>query len=232
MELSKPVRRTSIMKALLLLLFKVISTCGSYGQQCESCKKEFDKLLITKKKEKVNQADLEKSWEISKKLYTLRYTNYIDSVANNTLYVSHSLTKTFFEICIKAGSQSGVDYYLKYLTFTNGSAEEERSFALERLFVKFPVVVLNRIGKNEELLNDLVWGFLNNRSYGAKNPFEDDEFTAMTVRSDAPRSILNKENCRSIFFETNPKLKEKQDEYKYQIDYIINTAIKSLKENE
>ena len=125
-----------------------------------------------------------------------------------------------------------MDYYFKYLDFTKGSAEEERSFALERLFVKFPEIVFNRIGKNEELLNDLTGGFLNNRYYGAKNPFENNDYIAMTVYENGPNQILNKDNCKDIFYETNPSLKAKYNDYKFQIDYIINASIESLKENE
>jgi hypothetical protein len=174
---------------------------------------------------------LEKSWQITIKLYNYRYTDYIESDENNTSNASHSLTRTFSDICIKAGGQLGVDYYFKYLTFTNGSAEEERYFALERIFVKFPETVFNRIGKDQGLLDNLTWGFLNNRYYGAKNPFENDEYTAMVVHDNGPKPILNKDNCKAIFFETNPTLKEKYTDYKYQIDYIINTANESLKEN-
>ena len=221
------------MKNTTLILFLItIFTISSYGQQCDSCKKDFDKLLMIKEKTKVSQTDLEKSWQITKKLYNLKYTDYIDSVANRASYVSHSLTRTFSDICIKTGGKFGVDYYFNYLTLTKGSAEEERSFALERLFVKYPEIVLNKIGKDNDLLNDLTWGFLNNRYYGAINPIEDKDYTAMTVYENGPKPILNKDNCKSIFFETNPTMKTKYSDYKYQIDYIINTAIESLKENE
>jgi len=206
-------------------------TINVFGHQCDSCKKEFDKLLIIKNNVKVYQADLEKCWQITKKLYDLKYKYYIDIAANGTSYASHSLTRTFSDICIIAGGKLGVDYYFNYLTLTEGSAEEERSFALERLFVKYPTIVLDRIGKNNDLLNDLTWGFINNRYYGAKNPFEDNDFTAMTVYENGPKPILNPDNCKSIFFETNPSMKAKYVDYKYQIDYIINTAVESLKEN-
>lgn len=216
-------------KATLIIILISIITINIFGQQCDSCKKEFDKLLMIKNKSKVSQTDLEKTWQITKKLYNLRYTDYIDSIVNKTSYVSHSLTRTFSDICIKTGGKLGVDYYFNYLTLTKGSAEEERSFALERLFVKYPENVLNKIGKDNDLLNDLAWGFLNNRYYGAKNPYEKEDFTAMTVYEDSPKPVLNKNNCKSIFFKTNPSLKEKYTVYKYQIDYIINNASAELK---
>ena len=218
-------------KSFLIILFSLSFASISLGQQCDSCKLEFDKLLLIKNKTQVSSADLEKSWQISKKLYSLNYT-YYDSIVNNEKYIIHSLTKTFSDICIKAQANLGVDYYLKYLDFTNGSAEEERSFALERLFVKFPEIVLDKIGQNEDLLNDLVWGFVNNRYYGAKNPFDNNDFTAMTVYENGPKPILNENNCESIFFDTNPSLKKKYKDYQSQIDYIITASIEILKENE
>lgn len=219
------------MKTLFLIIAITLTfNCSSSGQQCDSCKMDFDRLLRIKMKEKVSQIDLERSWQITQKLYTLRYVDYIDKVVDNQSYVSHSLTRTYSEICVKAGGEIGVDYYFKYLTITNESAEEERSFALERLFVKYPVIVLKRIGKNLELLDLLTWGFLNNRYYGAKTPFENEDYTAMTIYKNSPKPILKKDNCKKIFFETNPFLKEKYNTYKFQIDYIINTSIKGLKE--
>jgi hypothetical protein len=218
-------------KAFLIILISLVLTSISQGQQCDSCKLKFDELLLIKNKAQVSSADLEKSWQISKKLDSLNYT-YYDSIVNNEKYIIHSLTKTFSDICIKAQANLGVDYYLKYLDFTNGSAEEERSFALERLFVKFPEIVFVKIGQDEDLLNDLVWGFVNNRYYGAKSPFDNNDFTAMTFYEDGPKPILNQDNCKSIFFETNPTLKEKYKDYQFQIDYIINASIEILKENE
>jgi hypothetical protein len=54
----------------------------------------------------------------------------------------------------------------------------------------------------------------------------------MTVFEDGPKPILNRDNCKSIFFETNPTMKTKYNDYKFQIDYILNKAFESLKENE
>jgi hypothetical protein len=214
--------------ATLTFLFISLSSVKTFGQQCESCKKEFDTLLLFKGKSIVSETDLEKSWQITRKLFNLRYTDYIDCIADESRYVSHSLTKTFSDICIKAGGKLGVEYYLKYWHLSKGSAEEERSFALERIFVRNPEEVLNQIGRDNDILEDLTWGFLNNRYYGAKNPFEDTEYSALTVYEAGPKPILNKMNCKSIFFETNPVLKIKYKEYKYQIDYIINSAIDQL----
>jgi hypothetical protein len=208
----------------LLLSFIVFFKVGLYSQQCYEFRKDFDVLIKILKTDKVNPKVLEISWQITKKLYKLNYTDYIDTVINNVGYISHSLTKTFSDICIKAGGQLGVDYYLKYLNFTDGSAEEERLYALERIFVKFPELVLNTIGQDTLLLSDISWGFRVNRFYGPKSHYANKDYNAITVYDNAPKPILNIDNCRKIFFETNPSLKEKYSKYKFQIDYIIKSA--------
>lgn len=213
---------------IILICFFAVNT---FAQQCDSCKRDFKLLLIIKDKSEINSTDLEMSWKITKNLYNINYTDYIDSVLKGTSYVSHSLTRVFSDICLKTDSILGVNYYFKYLSLTNGSSEEERSFALERLFVKYPEIVLNKIGDNKEWLNYLTWGFINNRYYGAVNPYEKEDYSAMTIYEDSQKPILNKENCREIFFETNPILETKYSQYRYQIDFIINTAIENLKEN-
>lgn len=214
---------------LILICFFAVNT---FAQQCDLCKRDFKLLLIIKDKSEINSTDLEMSWEITKNLYNIKYTDYIDSVSKGTSYVSHSLTRVFSDICLMADSILGVDYYFKYLSLTNGSAEEERSFAFERIFVKYPEIVLNKIGDNKEWLNYITWGFINNRYYGAVNPYENEEYTALTVYENTPEPVLNKTNCELIFFETNPTLKAKYIQYKNQLDFIINTAIEELKLSE
>lgn len=222
-------RKQCAMKRIVLIsIIILVASFISNAQQCDSCKLIFDKLLDVLEQGKINQTELQKCWQITSDLHLIRYTNYIDSVVNKATYVSHSLTKTYSDICIKAGDSIGVKYYFKYLTLTIGSVEEERSFALERLFVKYPEITLKQIGNNEELLNSLAWGFLNNRYYGAKNPFENEDYSAMTVYENGPKPILNMDNCKDIFFETNPSLKNKYSTYKYQIDFIINSAKSEL----
>jgi len=216
------------MKRIYLTLIIILTKSFiSSGQQCDSCKTYFDNLLSILKQNQVTVSDLKKSWQITTKLYIWGYTDY-DSVANNNTYILHTLTRTFSDICIKAGGNIGVDYYFKYMFYTYGSAEKEKSSALERLFVKFPEIVLKRIGENEELLIELSRGFINNRYYGAINPFDNKEYTSMTINENVPKPILNKNNCMDIFFEANPTLIEKYNIYKYQIDFIINMAISEL----
>jgi hypothetical protein len=217
-------------KICLIIVLVFVLKFSTFGQQCDSCKKSFDKLLEISNKEKISQSDMENSLQITKKLYKDRYTDYIDSIVNKNTYESYNLTRTFTKICLKADGRLGVDSYLNYLAFSSGSAEEDRSFCFERIFVKFPEIVLSRIEKNNTLLDELVWGFLNNRLYGAKNQNDEDEFSSISIKEKSQTEVLNKDNCKSIFFETNPSLVSKYDNYRYQIDYIINNSIESLKD--
>ena len=162
---------------------------------------------------------MKKCWLITTKLWDARYVDYIERAGKNDSYASHSLTRTFSDICIKAGCPVGVDYYLKYMSLTDSSVEEERALDLERLFVRHPEAVLKRIGTDEPRLDDLVYGFIMNRNYGPKNPYEKEDYSAETFYKNGPKPVLNRNNCRKIFFETNPTLVCKYDQYKYQIDY-------------
>jgi hypothetical protein len=215
-------------KVIIALLIIQATTLSACKQQTDTHKNQFDQLLTILNKENILKDDMLESWEIVRELYLNNYMFYIDSVKDGISYTSHSLSKTYSDICIKAGNNTGIDYYFKYMDLTSNSAEEERSFALERIFVQYPEIVLNKIGKNEDLLNDLTWGFINNRYYGAQNPFDNKDYTAITTSDTSNIPKLNKDNCKDIFYETNPGLKNKYEKYKYQIDYIINNSVKEL----
>ena len=87
---------------------------------------------------------------------------------------------------------------------------------------------MDEIKKDSRLLDRLIWVFLNNRYYEARNPYEDKDFRAMTVYEYEPKPILNENNCEEIFYQLNPKFEKLYPIYKYQIDYILNGAKKQL----
>jgi len=215
------------MKKLLYMGF-VVLTQLVYGQQNMKCKEKFDILIETLEKDKISIREFNKCKNITNELSNYNYYDYIDSVNNRTLYISHSLTKTFADICIKYGGEYGVKYYLDYVNQNMGSAEEEISFSLERIFMKYPETTLKQIGTDQDLLDKLIWGFINNRYYGAVNPYENKDYRAITKYEDEPRPILNKNNCEKIFFETNPILHDLYPKYKEQIDYILKGAKEQL----
>lgn len=187
-----------------IILLSLIATLG-FGQECLECKKKFDRLIEIEQQERTSDSHLKESLSIAKELYEKRYFDYIDSISNNTIHVSKNLTHTFANITRKRCDSTGVSYYLKYLDITTGSAEEERSFGLERLFKKCPETVLQQIDR--PLFEDLAWGFVNNRYYGPIAPFENDGYKTMTVYEDPPEQTLNSENYIEIFNETYPTLK-------------------------
>ena len=215
------------MKRNILIFSFVFSVIVSaYGQHCKVCEQKFDTLLTILKKDNVLHSDIERCWLIAKELRERKYTEYIDNYVS-TSHVLRSLTKTFADICIKTDRNTAVEYYLKYLELTKGSAEEQRSLSFEHIFVKFPMTVFDKIGMDKELLNSLTWGFLNNRYYGA-DPYDETSYeaTEYNITSFKPdlKPILTSDNCEEIFYKTNPSLKKEYSKYKEQIDYIITLA--------
>jgi hypothetical protein len=171
-----------------------------FGQECSECKADFDKLLQVSNSKSLNRENLEKSWQISSRLYKKGYSEHVGKDANGNEYVISTLSKLFADICLKADEHDCVEYYLRYMNLTRGSAEEETSFSLERVFQKFPEAILKAIGDDKEILDQLTWGFLNNRN------------------------IINKNDCKTVFYKTYPTLKEKYNIYRESIDYIIKSA--------
>jgi hypothetical protein len=218
-----------IHKYITLFSIVLIISSNTIGQRADSCLIGFDELLAILDQEKIKDKDLDRCLEISQKLYARKCDMRIVKDSNGNNYATHSLTRVFADICVKSERNLGVDHYIQYYRFTHGSAEEERSYALERLLVKYPRYLLDQIGQDEEMLFDIAWGFLNNRYYGPKDPYEDLKFKASKVHSKGPEPVLNAENCIEIFFETNPTLYDCYDKYKFQIDFIITEAEAFLK---
>jgi len=197
------------MKIKIKIMILILFVCNiAFGQQCNECKTQFDILLVGLKKEKISNSELSKYAEIVKILWKEKYYDYVDSVANYTMYTSHSLTEVYADLCIKCGGEFGVKSYVEYIDLTIGSAEEERAFSFERLFVKYPLITLKLIKGDQSSLDNLVWGFVNNRYF--------------------ENTTLTKTNCKELFFKTNPRLKDNYSKYSKEIDYIISEVIKKL----
>lgn len=136
------------------------------------------------------------------------------------------LTYTIGKICEKANSKKSVQLYLKYVRANYNSAEEEISFALERLFMKNPSLFLKEINNfpdvdKTQFIQNLVWGFLNNRYYGSKGQFVDlDQKAFMEGKKRNP--VLNAENYKDIFFEINSDLKSVSKKYPEEFLKILN----------
>lgn len=215
------------MKLTAIGILLVLTTTYSFGQQCLECKKKFDRLIEIEQQDQVSDSELDESLRIAKELYDMRYTDYIDSISNNTIHVSKNLTHTFASITRKRCETKGVSYYLDYLEFTSGSAEEERSFGLERLFKECPETVLQMTGQSYIL--DIAWGFVNNRAYGPIDPFENNGHKAMTVYANSPQMELNSNNYKEIFNKTYPTLTS-NEAYSEEIKLLLKKIAEILKE--
>lgn len=214
------------MKLIAIIILITLTTSFSFGQQCAECKKKFDRLIAIEQQDDISDLQLNESLKIAKELYEKRYVDYIDSISKRTIYVSKNLTHTFASITRKRCDSIGVSAYLNYLSFTSGSVEEERSFGLEQLFQKCPETVIKQIGQS--YIEQLAWGFVNNRYYGPVDPFEDDGFKAMTVYKKAEPK-LNAENCREIFNMTYPTLVE-TNKYTEFIELLLMEIYEILKD--
>lgn len=204
----------------------------SYPQQDnETCMVLFQILIETSEKDKLTFDDLEECINIVKELSNCDYDISNDSVYKRTINFSQNITKPFADVCIKVGGDLAVKAYIDYVCLHLGSAEEEISFSLERLFMKYPEKVLIQIGDYDALLDRLIWGFLNNRYYGPKDPFINNKNQYIFNDTIQPKPILNCENYEDIFFKTNPMLKLIWDDYKDQINYILSGVKKYLCKN-
>lgn len=204
---------------VLILLFILRINC--YSQ--ENCDSSLFKFLIENgNKKSLTQVEFQKCKNVVDSLWLHQCYDYTKTI-NEENYGITTLTLEFGKICIKANSDIAVKAYIEYLNKNKGSAEEQLSFSFENLFVKRPESVLFNISKHDSvtqvrLLSSLAWGFVNNRMYGAIDPFQDDPFKAMTFYDNPPKIILNTTNYKSIFFSLSPNLKTLYPIYRTLID--------------
>ena len=212
------------MKVSVSTLLFTLTALFSFGQQCFECKENFDRLIEIEEEQKISTSALKESWALTKNLYEKGYIDYNDSISKNTIYVSQSLTHAFSNIIRKRCDSLSISYYLMYLDMTTGSAEEERSFGLERIFKRCPETVLDQI--DPAYFDELAWGFINNRFYGSKSPLDKEDYIAMTINNNPPKPVLNKENYALIFNETYPTLTSNK-----KFSEEIKLLLKKIKEN-
>lgn len=210
------------MRYLFLIIF-IIQIQFACGQKEIAFINNFKKLLEISKKDSISIEDLNRSIKLKEIILQCNNVIYFDSIKERKFYIPTDLAKPFADICFIAGTQ-GVEAYINYVIENLGSANEEISLFFERIFMKYPETTLQQIGTDQDLLDKLIWGFINNRYYGAVNPYENNDYRAITKYEDEPQPILNKNNCEKIFFETNPILQDLYPKYKEQIDYILKGA--------
>ena len=160
----------------------------------------------------------------------VRIIHYVQK-RNGQEYVETGLTYLFGQLCLITNSYKSVQEYIEYLNRHSGSAEEQRSFSFEYLFKQNPKRILSLIKSNKELLDHLVWGFMNNRSYGVNDPYQKDPNKTFTVYDKEPKRVLTTRTYKEIFYKTYPTLKN-DNVYSKQIDYLLTEICAGLKERQ
>ena len=166
---------------------------------------QFKELTTISKKDSITDKDLDIAVQLLKKLEKDKCSDYIGK-KNGNEYVISGRTYLFGQICLKTNSQSAVKEYINYLKREHGSAEEELGYLFEKIFIQQPEYVLLMTENNENLLNQLAWGFLNNH-YGQ----------------------LTAKNYKKMFFEINPKVKRIYPKYKKSVDYLLHEIYEEIK---
>lgn len=143
-----------------------------------------------------------------------------------------SLIRLYEKICRKAVSGQGVKFFMRYRLENLDSPDEEFAYAMERLFAAKPEQVLAYIHGQPDsirtlLLDDIVWGFLNNRIYGAQNPYDLEESPSGRLEKPPPE-ILNKNTYRGIFFDLNNRMGKVNLKYPEEVGYILKSSYKFL----
>ncbi len=138
-----------------------------------------------------------------------------------------SVVRLFGRICQKSGMPKAVEYLIEYRLDNWESADEEFSLVVERVFVSKPQATLEYIRKQRDsvriqLLNDIVWGFLSNRVYGPKDPYENKPRRRFRDITDIPKEVLNRHNYRQIFFKLHKNMARISRRYEKEVSYILD----------
>jgi len=197
-------------------------------RRCIRYSKELYSYFIQKT---ISDAQLNRSFSIIQKMENKcwDYGMVVES-GEQVKYIS-DIPAVFAEICGKAISTEGVARFFEFRMAHWDSADEDLSLALEKLFVKKPAEVLKKIREQKAnirtgLLNDIAWGFINNRLYGVENPFEYrglKKSQTLTQFTDHEKYVekLNINTYRTIFFNLNEDLHQLSSQYPGEIHFIL-----------
>ena len=213
---------------IFFTFFFLFTSLISFGENnCDS--NDFEQLKNGCREKTISLKDFSKYLKTIKKLENIKCFDYVQ-VKDGQEYVETGLTFLFGQICILTNNEIAVKEYINYLKRHSGSAEEQRSFSFEKIFVQNPTRTLSLINYDTELLNHIVWGFINNRLYGVKDPYKSDPNKAYTVYYKELKIVLNSKNYSNVFYKVNPTLKTNYLKYKKQIDYLLVTIKDGLEE--
>jgi hypothetical protein len=177
------------------------------------CNALFDKIIPYSKNKIVPDNNLVFCQKIVNDLKSNKCSYYVKS-KDGKEYIQFGLTWIYFQICVRSRSKKGINFFTKYVLEKNGSAEEELSFCFEKLFFHNPLTVMEEIyvlhpTDQKYLLDHLAWGFVNNRSYGKDDPYNDLPNKAMIRLNETRPVVLSSMNYEDIFFKVYPPLKKK-----------------------
>jgi hypothetical protein len=211
----------------ILFIFIFLRALLTFGQ--ENCDpKDFEILKVASRKNFLTEIEFLNLLKIVRNLENKKCFDYIEK-KNGEEYVETGLTYLFGQLCINANSDKSFQEYVDYLNRHIGSAEEQRSFSFEYIFKKNPQRVFKLIKYNLGLLDHLVWGFLNNRLHGERDPYENDPNKAYTKYDSEPPRVLTVKTYKDIFYKTYPSLKN-ETMYIKEIDYLLTNIKDELKD--
>lgn len=140
-----------------------------------------------------------------------------------------SLASVFGTLCGKCKSNNGAQAFIEFRRDQWASADEDLALSLERIFVSRPAFVMAYMHQfsdtvRTQMLNDIVWGFINNRLYGPEDPRENGISEPYGMVGERPREKLNKYTCKQIFFRLNPAMTSVAESYPREINYMLEQA--------
>lgn len=215
------------MKQTFLITFIFLSMLSLAQVHCDP--QDFELLKRATSKSTITEDEFTSYLETVRKLENNKCFDYVHK-KNGQEYIETGLTYLLGRLCVVANTKRAIQEYVSYLNRTTGSAEEQRSFSFEYLFQKNPEAVLSIVQSDKELLDHLVWGFINNRRYGVNDPYETEPNKAYIVREKEPQPVLTQSTCQDIFYKTYPGLKN-NNTYSKQTAYLL-TSIKSALEED
>lgn len=223
---------TNTMQASLIRIL-IICSFLSIVEPAFTCDSTMFKTLIDySSNEYISEKEFLICKDLVDSLWAQGCDDYLKRINNQNVAIT-SLTYTFGKICYIANSELATKSYIEYLLKNKKSAEEQLSFSFEYLFTLKPNVILREISKlNEDdqefLLRQLVWGFINNRSYGIVDPYENNPYKAFTYYRNPPEIILDTTNYKEIFAKVNPSI-QNNTEFAGSIEYILEEIYNWLK---
>lgn len=205
------------MKYALLSLLCLFTFLVKAQNNCDS--NDFEQLITACKKKEISQVEFSQNLKIAQQLEKNKCYDYI-KVENGKEHAETGLTYLMGQLCLRANTEDADKKYIAYVERNKGSAEEQLSFSMEYLFKQNPKRILTLIKSDKDILNHIVWGFVNNRMYGINDPKQNEPNKAYTANPNEPKPVLNSTNYKDIFYGTYPSLL-KDNLHSNDIEYVL-----------